>query len=197
MTAVVILGGLLLRFYFVRRADRHKGEATTRESSLSMSLQALFYLIGILLLVAYIGFPRIIQWAALPMPSWLRWIGVLLGFISHVLLVRVHQALSLNCSFTLSIREKHTLVTTGPYTRVRHPMYAVWFLLHFSLFLISSNGLIGIYLFGFYVIPITLRMREEEAILTEKFGDAYLDYKKRTGRILPRLSHTLRKNRNP
>lgn len=194
-TAAVLLLGLLLRFYFVRKADKRKGAATIRESRRSMFLQAVFYFGGMLLLIAYIGFPRTIQWAALPMPVWIRWMGVSLGGVSLGFLVWVHRSLSMNCSFALSIREEHTLVTKGPYKRIRHPMYAVWYLLHLAFFMMSSNGLIGVYVIGFYVIPITLRMREEEDMLTEKFGDAYLDYKKRTGRIFPRPFRLLKRIR--
>ena len=37
---------------------------------------------------------------------------------------------------------------------------------------------------------LAIRSRVEEEQLAARFGDAYLDYRKRTGRFLPRLSKT-------
>ena len=186
LVGVILLLGLAIRAYYLRAATRHGARAQTIESRLSRTLQALFYTIASCLIVAYIVFPGLISRSALHLPEWLRWVGVFLGFLCLPLLVWVHRSLDLNCSFVLSIREDHTLVTCGPYSRIRHPMYAVWYVLHFSLFLMTANWLVGAYMVGVYTLPIALRMREEEAMLIQRFGDAYRDYMRRTGRLLPR-----------
>jgi len=186
LVVVILCLGSAIRAYYLHSTKRQGVRTKTHESVLSMTLQASFYVLGTALILAYVIYPRLIAWAAFHLPSALRWCGVLLGFLCLPLLIWVHRSLDLNCSFVLSISEDHTLVTHGPYSMVRHPMYAVWYLLHFSLFLITANWLVGLYLFGFYTIPITLRMNEEEAMLIEKFGDTYREYMRRTGRILPR-----------
>ena len=42
------------------------------------------------------------------------------------------------------MKDNHTLVKTGPYSKIRHPMCSSFALLHLGLFLISCNLLIGI-----------------------------------------------------
>jgi len=186
LVAILSLG-LLIRGAYLRAAHRRRGPAATRESRWSMALQAGFYTIAFGLILAHLARPRLLAWANLSLCFELRWAGVVLGFASLALLVWVHRALDKNCSLTLSVREEHTLVTHGPYARIRHPMYAAWYLLHLAVFLITANGLIGFFLLGVYTVPITLRMREEEAMLAEEFGENYAAYREKTGRVLPRL----------
>ena len=66
------------------------------------------------------------QWMALssvPIPVWLRWIGFVLIGLGGVLLVWTFQNLGKNLTDTVVTRKEHTLVTTGPYSYVRHPFY--------------------------------------------------------------------------
>jgi protein-S-isoprenylcysteine O-methyltransferase Ste14 len=77
------------------------------------------------------------------------------------------------------------LVTWGPYFYVRHPSYLGYFLMFFGLFFIWP-GLFTLLpiaaIPGYYSITF-----EEEKLLTQRFGDEYLRYQKRTGRFIPRL----------
>jgi len=81
--------------------------------------------------------------------------------------------------------EKQKLVTWGPYRYVRHPSYLGYFLMFFGLFFLWPNLLT---LFPMTAVPgyyhVTL---EEERLLTQRFGDEYLKYQKKTGRFIPRL----------
>ena len=87
-------------------------------------------------------------------------------------------------SSTLVTREDHQLITHGIYRFTRHPIY-------FGV-LIAIMG-VPVYapsLYGFLVlsllIPIFLnRIRMEEKLLTEEFGDAYRAYKETTRKLIP------------
>ena len=87
----------------------------------------------------------------------------------------------------LSVSKNHLLKTNGMYSRLRHPGYSGLWLICFGLAL-GMNSLISILVI---TIPITLvliyRIRVEEDILKNEFGDAYLDYMKRTRKIFPGL----------
>ena len=72
-----------------------------------------------------------------------------------------------------------TLVTTGIYSRIRNPIYVFGSLMIVGVIVWASRP---IFLLVFLVIiPLQVyRARNEERVLREKFGDAYLEYKQKT-----------------
>lgn len=81
---------------------------------------------------------------------------------------------------SFSVAAKATaLVTSGLYSRVRNPIYVSGIILIFGVVLIVGK----LYLLLVFVVLIPLqvvRARRESAVLEERFGDAYRDYRKRT-----------------
>lgn len=125
-------------------------------------------------------------WAELLLPQWSQWLGVGLGMVSPPLLARTQEALGSNLSATLHVRRDHTLATGGPYRYLRHPMYTALFLSLGTILLLTRNWLVGgVPLVGLCVI-VLLRVRHEERVMLETFGDAYREYFQRTGRFWPR-----------
>jgi protein-S-isoprenylcysteine O-methyltransferase Ste14 len=113
-----------------------------------------------------------------------RWVGLALftvgfGFIfwSGVALGRLYSA-------EVTLQEEHHLVTEGLYRHIRHPRYAGGILLSFGLSclfdvwigLVLSVVIIGIFL---------LRIKDEEALMEEAFGQAWRDYCAQTDRLIP------------
>lgn len=79
------------------------------------------------------------------------------------------------------------LMTEGFFRYSRNPIYAVWlFFLLPAFSLLSTSWIFFGVPFAFYLV-FDRFIREEEDYLTEEFGQEYLDYKARTGRLLPRL----------
>lgn len=79
------------------------------------------------------------------------------------------------------------LVTTGIYSVTRHPIYTAFFFI-FSGILTTAHNLfmLGFILF-FYLYLVVFMQNTEEKWLTKKFGQEYLEYAKRTPRILPKI----------
>jgi protein-S-isoprenylcysteine O-methyltransferase Ste14 len=131
--------------------------------------------------------PAWVAWADIPLPLWLRWTGLALGYGSLPLFVWIQASLGLNFNTTLHLREGHTLVTEGPYRWVRHPMYTALILFVIAWFLASANWLVGLPgVLGLAAILIN-RVDREEALMIEQFGDQYRAYAQSTGRFLPKL----------
>ena len=187
---VLIIGSLLLfpiGIYY-RLKSQATGEKLDRRQE---GLWILFTLrpvgvLGMLGLIAYMVNPSWMGWSSLPLPDWLRWIGVGLGVLAGGLLVWTFHNLGTNLTDTVVTRRKHTLVTSGPYRWVRHPFYdsaALCFLANSMVaanwFLFLTGGL------GFALLVV--RTRKEEEKLLARFGDAYRVYTERTGRFLPRI----------
>lgn len=98
---------------------------------------------------------------------------------------RSHADLGTNWSITLQVRANHTLVTRGVYTHVRHPMYTALFLYSIGQTLALPNWFAGpSYLVAFGVL-FALRVRDEERMMLDRFGDEYARYAARTKRLVP------------
>jgi protein-S-isoprenylcysteine O-methyltransferase Ste14 len=85
------------------------------------------------------------------------------------------------------MRSDHQLVRTGPYARVRHPIY-----LGMLLFLLAMSVALGHWLQLIAAVPIFLigtiiRTRLEDALLEQQFGGAFRDYRNSTPALIPRL----------
>jgi protein-S-isoprenylcysteine O-methyltransferase Ste14 len=77
------------------------------------------------------------------------------------------------------------LVTTGPYRFVRHPIYSA-ILLFVWVGVLSHPALWPILLGALASAAIAVRIRAEETMVTERYP-AYLEYAKRTRRVIPFL----------
>lgn len=173
------------RFFQLRLAQAQpkaepQGPASDR---LLVLIESIAFFGGVLL---YLVAPQTIAWASLSLPSWVRWAGVVLGAVSLAGLLWVHTALGKNWSAWLELKEGQTLVTHGPYRRVRHPMYTALYGLYIGWTLLTANWLLGVAWIGTFTLLTVTRIRHEEAMMVERFGDAYREYMEKTGRFLPR-----------
>jgi protein-S-isoprenylcysteine O-methyltransferase Ste14 len=128
-----------------------------------------------------------LDFANYTLPPWAGWLGVVLIAAAVFVFWRAHADLGLNWSPTLEIREKHELITRGIYSLIRHPMYASQILWSIAQVLLLQNWIAG---FGSIVafIPFYfLRVRAEEQLMLEQFGDQYRSYMQRVGGVFPKL----------
>jgi protein-S-isoprenylcysteine O-methyltransferase Ste14 len=133
------------------------------------------------------GQPRIADY---PLQTWQVLIGALVFLAALYLFRRTHSALGRNWSVTLVVREIHSNITEGIYKYVRHPMYSAFWLWAIAQAFLLPNwiaGFAGIAGFGTLYL---LRVRHEEQMMLETFGDIYAEYARRTGRVIPRLKRT-------
>jgi len=186
------LGIFGVRGYFGQLAKRQGNaayalddQAVQREGrwSIVFRMVAFFYMISSLILYAIN--PTWLKVLALFLPPWLRWIGILLGIGGLVLMAWTHQTLGKMFSTNLRIREGHALVTTGPYARIRNPMYTAMIGYGIGWALVTSNWLFMIMAVAILVGSL-VRTPKEEAMLIEKFGDEYREYMKKAGRYWPK-----------
>lgn len=184
----IFLGSMTISASF-RREARKSGETIARreESGLLIGMRLVFALPLFLSVLAYMINPDWLAWSALPLPIWIRFIGVVMGLACLPLLWWVFNSIGNNISETVLTKTDHALVTHGPYRWIRHPLYSVATWMFVSCGIISSSAwitgfaLVALVMIVGYVIP-----REEKA-LTEKFGNAYVEYQSRSGRLIPKI----------
>jgi protein-S-isoprenylcysteine O-methyltransferase Ste14 len=127
------------------------------------------------------------DFADFTLPDWLRWIGVVLFAGAAILLWKTHRDLGRNWTPTLGIRDDHTLVTEGIFKSIRHPMYAAHLLWGLAQPLILTNWIVGFSFLVTQLLQYLLRIKAEEQMMLDQFGDQYQEYMNTTGRFLPRL----------
>ena len=76
------------------------------------------------------------------------------------------------------------LVDTGPYSRVRHPVFTSFFLIAVGMLLVNP-ALTTLVMVLYALVDFSRAAREEEALLSEKLPE-YAKYMERTGRFLPK-----------
>ena len=104
-----------------------------------------------------------------------------------VLLWKAYHDLGHNWSPKIDIVEGQVLVTQGIYGMIRHPIYAGLWLWAVALPLLLHNWIAGFAFPLCFLILYLVRMPREEKMLQDEFGQEYLDYMEKTGRIIPRL----------
>ncbi len=118
--------------------------------------------------------------------GWSALAGIVLMVSGVGIRVAARRALGKQFSYALRILDKHEMITDGIYKHVRHPAYSGDLMFHFGTPLLASSGS------GFVVmlllIPCMLyRIRIEEHMLIEKFGDEYRNYKQTSRKLIPYL----------
>ena len=145
-------------------------------------------LAGMIGLLTFVASPPRMAWSSVPLPLWLRWVGVGVGIVAASVLIWTLRSLGTNLTDTVVTRQHHTLVTSGPYRFVRHPFYVASALAIVANALATANWFIAL-TGGLAVTLLVMRTATEEEHLTKRFGDDYVEYMKRTGRFLPRIVH--------
>jgi protein-S-isoprenylcysteine O-methyltransferase Ste14 len=146
-----------------------------------------------LLTLAWMGFLVPLIWVVSPVFSfaeyslrpWAFGVGVLCLVAGLWWFQRSHSDLGQYWSVTLELRENHRLITQGVYRYVRHPMYAALFLYATGQALVLPNWVVGPSYFVAFGILFAFRIRAEEKMMLETFGDEYAAYMAKTKLLVP------------
>ena len=115
-------------------------------------------------------------------------IGVTLTTAGVAFAIWARWHLGANWSAIVSIREQHELIRTGPYRRVRHPIYTGMLLAMAGTALVLGE-LRGLLAFAITLFAFYWKARKEEAWLTREFGESFEAHTKQTGMFLPKIGH--------
>lgn len=141
------------------------------------------------IVIAYMINPRSVAFASMPLAMPLRWVGLAIVAAGFVWLGWMFRALGLNVTDTVAARPNGTLVTTGPYRYVRHPMYVGLIPIIGGLALVTTNWIVAVC--GIIaMVTLVFRTRIEEQHLLARYGEEYRAYMARVGGFFPRVSHS-------
>jgi protein-S-isoprenylcysteine O-methyltransferase Ste14 len=110
--------------------------------------------------------------------------GLLVVLIGVAFSIWARLMLGSNWSNRVAVKENHTLVRTGPYRIVRHPIYS-GILLGMLGSALQRGGIrcfVGVLICGLSFWPKT---RAEERFMVQRFGEEYLQYRHKVKAIAP------------
>ena len=113
----------------------------------------------------------------------MSWIGVVLGWPLIAVGIWISARAAIEAG-AMSIESPTQLLTTGPYSRSRNPMYVGWTLLYLGIALAANSVWIIALLPVVIVFTHLVDIRREEQKLKAEFGDQYLEYQERVRRYL-------------
>lgn len=186
------LANFIIRIVYLKKAMGAEVTVKAHEKH-AVFFFRLFVCCYILLLV-YI-FSSLLDGARIALSPGIRWIGgtgFLLAYL--ILFTWTHAALGRHWSGLLEIHKDHELVVTGPFAYIRHPMYASFILSGIGFLLLTANWLAGGIYLAAAVSMYLDRVGPEEQMMKIHFGEAYVRYMERTGRIFPKLNIKASKN---
>ncbi|MBN2554511.1 MAG: isoprenylcysteine carboxylmethyltransferase family protein [Anaerolineales bacterium] len=177
-----------IRGYYQSRLLKDDNPLDFKEGRLSLIAGSVAALTTIVFGAAYIFAPGAFAFAyALPYPAWLRWLGAAFLLTGLLLLWSAHHHLGLSFHSLVNSKVRQELVQTGPYAWIRHPIYTAYLQNYLGGGLLAGNLILIVIPTVMFALLVMIRMPQEEAVMRERFGQAYANYMIQTGKLLPRL----------
>lgn len=179
--AMFLWDGLLV--FWLVSALRTKRTAK-RQSIASRLGQSAPVVLAFFLLFAQMRWPWWLSERFVPYSPMIGWIGVLLTGAGIGFAIWARVFIGRNWSGTVTVKEEHELIQTGPYGIVRHPIYSGFMLAFLGTAIVEGElrGLVG---FLLVVLGWWMKLRLEENFMAQQFGNTYSDYKKRVKALVP------------
>jgi protein-S-isoprenylcysteine O-methyltransferase Ste14 len=187
LTSPQTLQWLWLAWILYWFANAWRVRRTARRESGGSRLRTMLIVIPAAVLLSYTGLHfGILQRRFVRDSESVRAIGMLLTVAGLGITVWARRHLGQFWSARVTIKEGHELIQSGPYARVRHPIYS-----GILLALIGTALVIGEWRAVLAVAMVFLahldKARREEKLLAEQFGEAFTRHRERTGALLPKL----------
>jgi protein-S-isoprenylcysteine O-methyltransferase Ste14 len=182
--AAFAASGLVFFYFLIRAFSRRSPESGAKRDPRSRA-GIIIQAVGI----ALVGFGPVRLTLSSASPAGLAGTAAVLLLMGGAiaLFATSSRELGKNWSLVARMRSDHELVRTGPYARIRHPIY-----LGMLLFLLALAVALGHWLQLIVALPVflagtTIRTRLEDGLLEQQFGEKFRDYRSSTPALIPKL----------
>mgnify|MGYP001765959485 CR=1 FL=1 len=175
----LVIWGAYERISAIRTGKAHAVEDRDR-GSLVILYATILLGYGVGIPVAFTGFAKIE--ALFPYLSIAGFLIIAAGLTIRLVAKRTLDA---QFTYTVKIIDNHRLITTGIYRYVRHPSYLGQSMIFLGCGVAFSNWLSILFLFVPNFLAGLYRISVEERVLMDHFADRYVEYMKRTKRLVP------------
>lgn len=153
-------------------------------------------------LLRVVWYPNVVLWVAVPLalafalhrthaPQLLwtniaaRWLAVAAAFVAYYLTLICWRKMGRDWRMGIDPDEKNTLIVSGPYALVRHPIYALQCSLAVLSFLAVPTVVVGVIAL-LQCLLLQWEARREERHMLGVHGGVYGDYMRQVGRFVPK-----------
>jgi protein-S-isoprenylcysteine O-methyltransferase Ste14 len=120
-----------------------------------------------------------------PLPSWRLGLSLLFLALASLLSWTATRALGRYLRFEAAIDEGHQLIRSGPYRVVRHPIYASMLCLFLGVGFMVASPMHFVLGLVFFIAGTEIRVRIEDRLLADRFGEEFLEYRRSTSAYIP------------
>lgn len=171
--------------YWQLKAARAKTTQRLEPAASRIVRTIVFVIVIVLLSTNFIPLPWLYHqlW---PVGLWPFWIGAAVTVAGLLFALWARQHLGSNWSRSVTIKEGHELITSGPYALVRHPIYTgiLGGFLGTAIALSQVRGFVG---FALVFVVFWAKLRMEEEWMHSQFGETYATYAHQTAALVPYL----------
>lgn len=164
-------------------ALKHKPDKAS-EPLASRLLYGVYFVVGFALLFSNRLPLGVLRQRFVPRYDWIALLGVALTYAGVTTAIWARFILADNWSGRITVKVGHQLIRSGPYAYVRHPIYTGVLLSVAGTALLVGEwrGLLAI---AMVAISFAMKAKREEDYMSAEFGDAYAQYRRHTGFLLP------------
>ncbi|RRB06317.1 methyltransferase family protein [Larkinella rosea] len=167
-------------FFFSRTAKKTLDDTNPDDRALTRLIMAIAV---IRFLTIHFTYRPLADYPVFPRTPVFQSIGCVMCAAGVAFAIWARTHLGRNWGMPMSVKEKPDLITTGPYRRIRHPIYTGILLAMFSCLVTAGfMWLIWLLLYGGYFL---YSAKKEENRMVQLFPDEYGEYRKQTGMFLP------------
>ncbi|MCJ8152842.1 isoprenylcysteine carboxylmethyltransferase family protein [Chryseobacterium sp. SSA4.19] len=116
---------------------------------------------------------------------WIYYLGIIFLYVGIIFRFIIIRSLGKYFTVDVTIREDHKIKKEGFYKYLRHPSYAFSLLTSLGLGLYLNNWLSLVLALVPPFIAFSYRITIEECALVEQFGEEYLEYRRKTKKLIP------------
>ncbi len=135
-------------------------------------------------LMMYGGPPALLNLVWMPRTAWARTTGAVVCVFGLFVTIWARRTLAGNWSSTVTFKQGHELVKTGPYRFVRHPIYTglLVMCLGSAIEIGRVRCLLSLMAFG---IGFWIKLKQEESLMLRHFPDEYPAYRQQVKALVP------------
>ncbi len=146
----------------------------------------------LLLILIAIGYTLSFCFAATRIGRIYHWnaffaIGAIMIIVGLIIRITAIMTLKQHFTYTVTKIENHELIESGLYKSIRHPGYLGQLIVFIGTSVALSNWLSVLCMIIPVVFGFIYRISVEERFMIEQLGEKYIDYQKRTKRLIPKI----------